>query len=520
MMDAYLRLTGLLVVTAAMLFSPAGVTAGDDSPPKQKLQIVLMLGQGEMVGRGRVASAGYMLQPPLVPPREATVNAHKAMLHQPNGAYLYWQAMNSYAGPADKKQELKALLQERADFKATFKQQVIDELEKSNGVFRGKTYGKRRGAYRGFWLFNLCDEECEKVGLTPKIRAMLEAEDNLFNVEAAYEQLIADGAARYQKQLELNPLYLKGTTPADFTAYTEAVKARLSAPDTMVAEEMRSIVAGLAEAQLHLPMAERTYITALGAVAGSAEGDSGNIASGKLSIGYGADVEMIGLEYAAGMALEQEVGGPVLIVKCAWDDRRSIADFWRNPLQGEAEVPVEAVAEPGWAWTRTEAHIESVLANPRKYHPDYDPKVGFEVAGVIWFQGSREPKNPEYAAQLASLLSDIRETVKVPDLPIVCATVGRMYFKGESDELPVNQALLAVAAMPGFVGTVDVMDSWRWRSSEVAVISSMIKKRRLKPDAAMQQRLREAGEGAFHLLAGHEAGTRLAELMRTDSGAE
>jgi hypothetical protein len=40
----------------------------------------------------------------------------------------------------------------------------------------------------------------------------------------------------------------------------------------------------------------------------------------------------------------------------------------------------------------------------------------------------------------------------------------------------------------------------------------MIRKRRLKPDAAMQETLRNAGDGSFYLLAGHEAGSRLAHL--------
>ncbi|MBT3295961.1 MAG: hypothetical protein HN919_14270 [Verrucomicrobia bacterium] len=514
------RVRSITLATMVVMLVCCGAMAGEQSTAGKKLQIVLMLGQGEMVGRGTLSTMGYMLQEPVVPPREVTLNAHKGMLHQPNGAYLYWQAMNAYGGPAQKKQELKRLIQERADFKAAFKQQVIAELEANEGVFRGKTYSKRRGAYRGFWLFNLCDEECEKEGYTPKIRAILEAPDNAFNVEAAYDQIIADGAARYQRQLELNQLYLKGTTPADFAAYSEAVKARESAPDEMVAEEMRRVVVGLAEKHLHLPVAERTYIVALGTVAGVAEGDSGNLASGKLSVGYGEGVDMVGLEYAAGLALEQAVGAPILIVKCAWDDRRSIADFWRNPLKDGAATPGDPMAEPGWAWTRTEAHIKSVLTDPGRCHPDYDPKVGFEVAGVIWFQGSREPDNPAYAAQLASLLGDIRKTVESPDLPVVCVTVGGMYFKSESDDHPVNQGLRDVAAMPGFAGTIDVMDSYRWRASEVALIQSMARKRRMTPDAAMQAALRSAGEGTFNLLAGHEAGARLAELMNRDNGAE
>jgi hypothetical protein len=85
-MYLYLRSVGLLALAATMLRSPVAATAGAQATNGDKLQIILMLGQGEMVGRGNIASAGTMLQKPLVPPREATLNAHKAMLHQPNGA--------------------------------------------------------------------------------------------------------------------------------------------------------------------------------------------------------------------------------------------------------------------------------------------------------------------------------------------------------------------------------------------------------------------------------------------------
>jgi hypothetical protein len=70
----------------------------------------------------------------------------------------------------------------------------------------------------------------------------------------------------------------------------------------------------------------------------------------------------------------------------------------------------------------------------------------------------------------------------------------------------------AVAAMPNFKGTVDVLDTYLWRPSEQSLLRSMIRKRRLKPDAAMQETLRNAGNGSFYLLAGQEAGLRLAQL--------
>jgi hypothetical protein len=485
-----MKITTLCAIVAVSVCGHCA--AAGEKIKSDKLQIVFMLGQSEMVGKAELSGAAYMLSQPLVPPRDVTVNAHKTILHQPNGAYLYWVAMNSYGGPAEKKMELGKLIVERAAFKAKFKQQVLDELKKNDGMFRGKKYPIRGG----FWLFNMGDTECEKVGLTPKIRAILEAPDNKFNVEAAYDQLIADSKMRYQKQQELNQLYLKGAAPADFTAYAKAVKAYETAPRVVIAHKDRQAIAALAEKHLHLPVAQRTYITGLGTIAGSADGDSTNVASGKLSIGYGANERSIGLEYAAGMALEQNIDAPILIVKCAWDGRQGLSDFWQQQAKKS-----------------TLAHIKKVLADPGKYHPDYNPKAGFEPAGLIWFQGSNDKDNPDYAAQLASLLGDVRKTVKNPKLPVVCATVGGMHFQGESDDHSANAGMKAVAAMPEFKGTVDVMDTYLWRPSELAVINAMARKRRFSPDAAMQETLRNAGDGSFYLLAGHEAGSQLARLV-------
>ena len=484
----------------------------DNASGKKPLQIFFMLGQSEMVGRGDLSSLSYMLCEPLVPPREATVNAHKAMPHQINGAYLYWQAMLAYDGPEAKKAELKKLLQKRSDFKATFKQHVVEELEKNNGIFNGKKYPKRRGHYRGFWLFNLCDEECEKVGLTPKIRAILDAPDNAFNVETAYNQIMDDANKRYRKQIELNKRYLKGTKTEDFADYAKALKAYQDAISVknMGVKEKRLAIAELAEKYLHLPMAKRTYITGLGTLAGSPGGDLGNTAGGKLSVGYGANEHSIGLEYGVGMALEQRIDAPILIIKCAWESRRSLADFWRIPATASATPATAQADKPGRAWEQTRAYIRKVLADPGTYHPDFDPEAGFEAAGLIWFQGSTDQNNPEYAEQFASLLNDFRKTVKKPDLPVICLTVGSMFFKAQSDDNPVNEALHEVAALPEFNGTVTVMDSYLWRPSELSLMRSMLKKRKISPDAALPQALGGSGDAPFYLMAGHEAGSRLA----------
>ena len=412
------------VAMCAILLATAAIAAENDGATKKKrLQIVFMFGQAEMVGQAKVPAASYMLRKPLVPPRDVTLGAHKGMLHQINGAYLYWKAMNSYAGPEEKKQQLKALIEQRNRFRVEFRQKVLDEMAK-NGSFRGKQYR------RSFALFNLVDMEAEAVGITGKIRAILDAPDNKFNLVNAYDQIIKDSNSRYRKQLELNKLFLDGTTPEDFANFAKAVEKHDA---TLSPEERRRAYAKLAETHLHIPIAKRTYIYGLGNLAGTPELDAGNTTHGKLSVGYGSGIDTFGLEYAAGITLERKIDAPILIVKCAWNNgRASIGQLWRSSSLDGVETPQEKqsrdawnemmlavwnkktpeekktaidkwnnlpaekkaitlkpgtpkpapqkTGKPAWAWERILPRVKAILDNPAKYHPDYDPQAGYDVA--------------------------------------------------------------------------------------------------------------------------------------------
>ena len=499
----------------------------------KKLKIVFMFGQAEMVGNANITTTEYMIQKPLIPPREVTVNAHKAMQHQFNGAYLYWVAMNSYGGPKEKKEELKRLFKERGEFKAKFKQHVIDELNKNDGMFRGKKYTKRRGAYRGFWLFNLCDDECEKEGYTPKIRAILEGEDNAFNVEKAYEKLIEDINLRYEKQQELNKLFLNGATLESFAEYKKAVSKYYEGIQNkeVTMTLLRNAIAHNAAQYLKMPIAKRTYITAIGAVDGDVLEESDKVAKGRLSVGYGANVQTIGPEYAAGLALENSLDGPILIIKYSWNQNRgTVSDLWSLTSPDPKKVAEatakgdQVVATP--VWENIRKHIKNVLADPGKYHPDYDKEAGYDISGLIWFQGLTERDNSEYGTQLAAMLKGFRKEMEKTDLPVVALTVGTMYFKGESDDLPVNQGMMSLKAIPEFKDSFDVVESYRWNPSEFGVLHGLFHKRKLNKKDAKCKVMAEmisrsttgrapySGSASFYLMAGYDAGIKLAKMIK------
>lgn len=477
--------------------------------PNKRVRVVLMLGGEEMVGRARVMSASYLLGPSVMPPKEVTVTAHEGMPHQINGAYLYWQALSAYGGPAEKKQELKRLVKERMTFREKFKQQVLDELEKNDGMFRGKKYAKRRG----FWLFNMQDLEAEAAGITPKIREILEGPDNRFGVEEAYRVLEAGSKVRESRNLQLKRLLMKGASPESFDHFAKELELwREGLREGIAPAEQRMILAKKAEEILGLPISERTHIVSLGSVQGEERAAGTQISKGPLSIGYGNYNDQIGLEYAAGLALEGEIDAPLLVIKCSWmSSNRGVGKDWvRSSVEGELT-----------AWDQLSSLLGEVMSKPGAFHPEYDANHGLEFSGVIWMQGSQQRQQVDAGDQLEGLLKRLRSHVQNPELPMVCGTVGNVVFSQESESFPANVSLRALAKRDQWVRVVDCQSHY---PAELQMLSSLFFKRKLR-DGDLEKALHAAatvrgkrspaymGSASFFLSAGDEMGTELAKLM-------
>jgi len=274
----------------------------------------------------------------------------------------------------------------------------------------------------------------------------------------------------------LNKVFLKGVKTEDFAA-----------PD---------------QVQMKMPKAKRTYVCDLG--------DPTAPSNGILSVGFGNAKDAFGLEYAAGLALESKVDGPVLIVKCALNDHRSSIDkVWGPSSDG---------------WKSMQSTVKAVLADPGKYHPGYDKKAGSNVAGLIWFQGLSDSKNSDYASHLEKLLTDFRELVKTPDMPIVCATVGDMEFKPLSDDHLANQGMRKVANKPAFKDRMSIVETYKFRPAEFGVIGGLMHKRKINKNSPQGQTMQKviskstgrgpySGSAQFYLLAGNEVGEVLAKMI-------
>ncbi len=109
---------------------------------------------------------------------------------------------------------------------------------------------------------------------------------------------------------------------------------------------------------------------------------------------------------------------------------------------------------PGEFYTKTIQQTHDVLNNLKTYFHDYDGQ-GYEIAGMVWFQGWNDMGDPShYAEQLADFIRDIRKEFKVPKMPVIIGQMGHGGMKAAIRPGSVQAAQAAVPEMPEFKGNV------------------------------------------------------------------
>ena len=208
------------------------------------------------------------------------------------------------------------------------------------------------------------------------------------------------------------------------------------------------------------------------------EGKDLKQANGVLTVGYGQNKGVSGPEYPFGISFEQMVDGPVLIVKCAVGGT-SLSGNWRPPSLADAETPIEKAAreanggeknvQVGPLWTKAIDHIKTVLADPGKFHPDYDPKAGYELAGLVWFQGWNDNGNKAYGEQFVHFIKDFRKEVNAPGLPVISGLMGHGAWKQQTFTPEPNKGMLYAAQHPELKGTVDIVNTLPYMPIEIGL---------------------------------------------------
>ena len=177
---------------------------------------------------------------------------------------------------------------------------------------------------------------------------------------------------------------------------------------------------------------------------------------GKLTVGYGAkhsDLK-IGPEFTFGIYMQKALDEPILIIKTAWGGKSLHTDF-RPPSMGVynlndgqkeqcrkrgqdiGEKQAEADEASGQYYRLMVEHVEKVLGDIKRVYPAYDARQGYELAGLVWFQGWNDMVDsgvyPErdkpggyddYTECLAAFIRDVRKDLDAPNMPFVIGVMG------------------------------------------------------------------------------------------------
>lgn len=204
--------------------------------------------------------------------------------------------------------------------------------------------------------------------------------------------------------------------------------------------------------------------------------------SGKLTAGFGSQHHIgtgkIGPEFTFGIYMHKMLDEPILLIKDAWGGKSLMVDF-RPPSAGELPDG-KAREKAGRYYGLLIEHVKEVLADPRQVYPDYDPKEGYELAGVAWFQGFNdmvgsypavEPGKgkkgikdySEYSRLLSCFIRDVRKDLSAPKLPFVIGVLGVGGETTGDNTEAFRKAMAAPAGTDEFKGNVaNVFTSKYW----------------------------------------------------------
>ena len=430
---------------------------------KKKLKIVVLMGQSNMVGYAHPRTAWYLTRPVYSPPpKVATVKTERY-----SGGSFYWTSVGFAHGDSEEyNAKGQALLAERKKIIRLWRGRVYGNFSRA-----AKASGKKnewnteewgpapvdeKGHFRSY-MGKFLAGKVEAAGIDKRMLEHIESPQNKFHPKVAVELIarrdepIADDIKRVRE------MFLKGTKPEDFDGLDEAIKAM-----GRITHENRMAYAELVRKHINLPIAERTRISALGAVSGEPTANKPDgLTQGVLSLGYSKFASNCGPEYPFGISFERMVDGPILLVKCAWGGKSVHTEF-RPPSLETQEKPT------GRFWKLAMEHIQMVLANPGKYHPEYDPKEGYELVGLVWFQGWNDKGNKEYGEQLVHFIKDFRKELKAPNLPVVCGLLGHTSWEHTTFAGDVNSGMLYAARNADLKGTVDIVNTVKYYPVELS----------------------------------------------------
>ncbi len=178
-------------------------------------------------------------------------------------------------------------------------------------------------------------------------------------------------------------------------------------------------------------------------------------------------------------------------------------------------------------------YTHDTLKNLKTLFPAYDEKAGYEIAGLVWFQGYNdmfdETGRKEYGPNLVHLIKDLRAEFKSPNMKVVVGVMGVNGVKNEAGkQKDVRDGQRFVNTVPEFKGNVKAIESAPLLHPDIIAIKTAgwlnmdrdLKKQPItQEEQAMLQRATSSqgfhynGEGRFFMLLGKAFAETMLEML-------
>ena len=292
--------------------------------------------------------------------------------------------------------------------------------------------------------------------LTAKEPEVRELANLVFKKDAKISRaVVEDLIATRMKRDEINKnLRTKKIEGADKIAAAQAEVKKLQAQCDAKMQEIKDTFV----------VSKQVYITSIA---------DGNRGSGPLTVGYGGNRDKIGPEFGFGLSLAQKLDAPILIIKTSWGGKSLNYNF-RPPSAGPYKLNKKEQAAKNAAdisknaslnWRMMNEAVHNVLKDLKTHHPAYDAKVGYDIAGFVWFQGFNDQFSDEfrnnYRDNMVHFVKDVRKEYKTPKMPFVIGVLGTNMSKEGVDKNAVSVAQREAAAAQEFKGNVASVESYK-----------------------------------------------------------
>lgn len=165
--------------------------------------------------------------------------------------------------------------------------------------------------------------------------------------------------------------------------------------------------------------------------------------------------------------------------------RAGLQDYIAKQEAAEKAQKKKLSEKGGEYYNKMIERINTVLADPGKFHPAYAPEQGYEIVGFVWFQGFNDqiagrvypngdhPRGYErYSWLLAHLIRNVRKELNAPNLPVVIGVFGQGGMLDKPD--PFREAQAAVANYDEFKGNVVAVRTAPFYDARIPEIESRL----------------------------------------------